>query len=203
MCYNNATHGQKSLGTSHYDCIWESEGKAPHIHFLGIWWKWVVTLTPSVRTMLPTPVSHWMEGWMGPRAGLNIVAKIEIFTQSGSKSLVIQTIASYFSDWAILASKNNEGHWELMTANLDILFTELLCRFTINTADLMHHRTTFCRHHRGVAMRVTRIPLAHWIGRNWLSTSTNRLWKHQISQNWNRMFQALSEGRRWASFSVT
>jgi hypothetical protein len=44
---------------------------------LGTRWRWVVTFTPLSRftTGEGAPATHWIGGWVGPRAGLDAVEK--------------------------------------------------------------------------------------------------------------------------------
>jgi hypothetical protein len=58
---------------------WGSGGTAPCILDLCTRWSWVVSFTH--RPLYPqgkSPGTHWIGGWMGPRAGLDTVAKRKI-----------------------------------------------------------------------------------------------------------------------------
>jgi hypothetical protein len=52
---------------------------APRILDLGTRWRWVVSFTP--RPLYPrerAPSTHWIGGWVGPRAGLDAEVKRKI-----------------------------------------------------------------------------------------------------------------------------
>jgi hypothetical protein len=58
---------------------WGSRSIPPRIHSLGARWRRVVSFTseplyPSGKT----PDTHWIRGWVGPRAGLDAVVKKKI-----------------------------------------------------------------------------------------------------------------------------
>jgi hypothetical protein len=58
---------------------WESGRIAPRFRDLGTRWRWVVSFTP--RSLYPTemfPDTHWIGGWVGPRAGLDAVVERKI-----------------------------------------------------------------------------------------------------------------------------
>jgi len=70
-------------------------------------------------------VTHWIRGWVGPRAGLGAVAKRKILVPTGNRTPIIQSLywLSYLSREAI---------------KCDILMT--LCWFTWLTGlDSYHH----------------------------------------------------------------
>jgi hypothetical protein len=52
------------------------------------------------------PGTHFIGGWVDPRAGLDDVEKWKFFTLSGLElplPLVVQPVASRYTDWAIPA----------------------------------------------------------------------------------------------------
>jgi hypothetical protein len=52
-----------------------------------------------------TPGTHWIRGWVGPRAGVDAV-KRKILSppwESNSRTPIIQAVASHYTDWAIPA----------------------------------------------------------------------------------------------------
>jgi hypothetical protein len=59
---------------------WVSGGIPPHILDFGIRWRWVVnfTLLPLYPQTKGPLVTHWIGGWVGPRAGLDAVVKRKI-----------------------------------------------------------------------------------------------------------------------------
>jgi hypothetical protein len=53
-----------------------------------------------------TPGTHFIGGWVDPRAGLDDMEKWKFFTLSGLEvplPLVVQPVASRYTDWAIPA----------------------------------------------------------------------------------------------------
>jgi hypothetical protein len=70
---------------------WWSGGIAPRILNLVTRWRQVVSFThftPSERT----PGTHWIGGWVGPRAGLDAVAKREKFLAPAGNRILIAPI---------------------------------------------------------------------------------------------------------------
>jgi hypothetical protein len=56
----------------------------PHFLDLSISWRWVVSFTP--RPLYPrerAPGTHWIGGWVGPRAGLDDMEKRKFLTLPG------------------------------------------------------------------------------------------------------------------------
>jgi hypothetical protein len=86
---------------------WGIEGIAPCILDLGTRWRWVVSLTP--RPLYPrerAPGTHWIGGWVGPRAGLDGVVKRKIPSprrESNPRTPIVQPVAQRGTDWAITA----------------------------------------------------------------------------------------------------
>jgi hypothetical protein len=70
LCFNWAPRHEGVLG---------SGGIAPRILDLGTIWRWVVSFTP--RPLYPkerAPGTHWIGGWVGPRAVLDAVVKRKV-----------------------------------------------------------------------------------------------------------------------------
>jgi hypothetical protein len=58
----------------------------PHFLDLGTRWRWVVSFTSRPlypREKTPPPGTHWIGGWMDPRAGLDDLKKRKFLTLSG------------------------------------------------------------------------------------------------------------------------
>jgi hypothetical protein len=71
---------------------------------LGSSWMWVVSFTPqSLYPREIAPDTHWIEGWVGPRTGLEDLYKRKLLPLMGLKSdpSVAQRITSRHIDWAI------------------------------------------------------------------------------------------------------
>jgi hypothetical protein len=70
-------------------------------------WRWVVGFTslplyPRERTLS----THFIGGWVDPRGGLDDMEKWKLFTLPGLELpslLVVQPVASRYTDWAIPA----------------------------------------------------------------------------------------------------
>jgi hypothetical protein len=57
----------------------------PRILDLGISWKWVASFMPRALYP-PSPSFLWIEGWMGPRTGLDNVERWNIFSPTGTQT---------------------------------------------------------------------------------------------------------------------
>jgi hypothetical protein len=72
-------------------------GIAPRILDFGTRWRWVVSVTP--RQLYPrerAPGTHWIGGWVGPRAVLDAVVKRKIPSprqESNSTAPIFQPVA--------------------------------------------------------------------------------------------------------------
>jgi hypothetical protein len=60
---------------------------------------------PEALPLGKGPRSHWIEGWVGPRAGLEDMEKRKFLILLGLELLpsVLQPVASRYTDYAILA----------------------------------------------------------------------------------------------------
>jgi hypothetical protein len=91
---------------------WGSGGIVPRLLDLGTGWKWVVSFTP--RPLYPqgkSPGTHWIGGWVGPRAILDTVVKRKILSphrKSNSRTSIIQPVANCYTDWVITAVLRNK-----------------------------------------------------------------------------------------------
>jgi hypothetical protein len=86
-----------------------------HTHFdLGTRWRWVVSFTPGHFTPRErAPSTHWIGGWVGPGAVLDMVLerKIPSFCQELNPShLIIQPIGSHYANWALPAPPPPHHH---------------------------------------------------------------------------------------------
>jgi hypothetical protein len=62
-------------------------------------------LSPKERA----PSTHWIGGWVGPRAVLDAVVKRKIISpcrESNPRTPIVQLVAQRYTDWAIMALKN-------------------------------------------------------------------------------------------------
>jgi hypothetical protein len=74
------------------EAYWSSGGIAPRILDLGTRWRWVVSFTPrSIYAQRKNPGSHWIGGWVGPRAGLDAVLL------PGLESPIIHPVAQHYT----------------------------------------------------------------------------------------------------------
>jgi hypothetical protein len=63
--------------------------------------------TPRERA----PGTHWIGGWVGPRAVLDAVVKRKIPTshwESNPRTSIVQPVAQHYTTWAIMAPCNRE-----------------------------------------------------------------------------------------------
>jgi hypothetical protein len=77
-------------------------GVDPRFLDLGISWRWVVSFT--LRPLYPwerATGTHWIGGWMGPRAGLDDVDR-----DSNPDPSIVWPIASRYTDYAIPAPQH-------------------------------------------------------------------------------------------------
>jgi hypothetical protein len=59
------------------------------------------TLRPLYRRENSPQSTHWTGGWVDSREGLNAVEKRKIPAPSGSRTQIVQLVASNYTDWAI------------------------------------------------------------------------------------------------------
>jgi hypothetical protein len=67
---------------------------------------WYVELVSKIWPQLFTPGTHFIVGWVDPRAGLDDMEKWKFFTLPGLElplPLVVQPVVSRYTDWAIPA----------------------------------------------------------------------------------------------------
>jgi hypothetical protein len=69
-------------------------------------WGWVVIATPPPLHPLERPGTHYIEGWVGPRAGLIGLRKISLLPP-GFDPRTAQPIVSHYTDYAIPAHNKN------------------------------------------------------------------------------------------------
>jgi hypothetical protein len=85
--------------------VWGSGCIYPHFLYLGTSWRWVVTFTPlSLYSRERATGTHFIGGWVDPRAGLDDMEKWKFFTLPGFElptPLVVQPVASRYTVWAI------------------------------------------------------------------------------------------------------
>jgi hypothetical protein len=63
--------------------------------------------TPGERT----PGTHWIGGWVGPRAGLDEEARRKKSSASvGDRTPVVQSVVSHYTDWATPAPRH-KSRW--------------------------------------------------------------------------------------------
>jgi hypothetical protein len=76
---------------------WWSGGIVPHLLDLGTRWKWVVSFTSQpLYPQRKSPGTHWIGGWVGPRAVLDMVVKRKIPSphwEWNRRTLIVQPVA--------------------------------------------------------------------------------------------------------------
>jgi hypothetical protein len=71
----------------------------------GTRWRWVISFTS--RSLYPregAPGTHWIGGWVGPRAVLDAVVKRKIprpRRESNPRTPIVQPVAWRYTDWAM------------------------------------------------------------------------------------------------------
>jgi hypothetical protein len=78
----------------------------PHFLDLGTSWRWVVSSTPlPLYPRERVPGTHFVGGWVDPRAGLDHMEKWKFLPHrdSYSRPPIVQPVASRYTDWAIPA----------------------------------------------------------------------------------------------------
>jgi hypothetical protein len=61
---------------SHHEGVWGRRGIASCIISLGTKWKWTVSVTPRpLEPWIRAQGTHYIEGWLGPRAGWDAVSE--------------------------------------------------------------------------------------------------------------------------------
>jgi hypothetical protein len=82
-----------------------SGGIAPRILDLGTRWRWVVSFTPRPHYLKESaPRTHWIGGWVGPKAVMDAVVKRKIRSprrESNPRTPIVQPLAQRYTDWAI------------------------------------------------------------------------------------------------------
>jgi hypothetical protein len=107
LCFNWAPRHEGVLGEWRYSSTL----------FFGIgttWGEWSVSRPGRFTPRGRAPVTHWIRGWVGPRAVLEAVVKTKIFIprlKSNPRTPIVQPVAQYCTDWAILRSCTNILLW--------------------------------------------------------------------------------------------
>jgi hypothetical protein len=67
-----------------HEGVWGSWCIDPHFLDLSTSWRWMVSFTPlPLYPSERAPGTHWIGGWVGPRAGLDYVEKRKFLTLPG------------------------------------------------------------------------------------------------------------------------
>jgi hypothetical protein len=77
---------------------------------------------PAALPWERAPGTHFIGGWVDPRAGLDDMEKWKFLTLAGLElptPMVVQPIASRYTDWAIPAPQRYEGHINIGCRNAD------------------------------------------------------------------------------------
>jgi hypothetical protein len=83
---------------SRHEDLLGSGGVAPRILNFGTRWRWVVSFTyRPLYSRLKSPGIHWVEGWVGPRPGLDAVAKTRspFHSSTGTRTRSLVTVVTY------------------------------------------------------------------------------------------------------------
>jgi hypothetical protein len=102
---------KKKVKLSRYMPWWHMGGEEVWLLLflnLGTRWGWVVSVTPRPR-FTPgerTPGSHWIGGWVGPRARLDAGARRKILCPCRGSNLdrpIVQPVVRHYTAWATAA----------------------------------------------------------------------------------------------------
>jgi hypothetical protein len=150
---------------------WGSGGIAPCILTSAIaGGEWSASrpgrFTPTERT----PGTHWIGGWVGPRAVLDTVVKRKIpspHQELNPRTPIVQPIASHYTDWAITAGTDKiinhgifYGMWCGGNVTSNILFSFVHPRILYNSAA---ESSWNCISHTWSNLNVTWMSRAIWI----------------------------------------
>jgi hypothetical protein len=75
------------------------------------------------------PCTHWIGGWVGPRAVLDAVVKRKVSSphwESNPRTPIVQPAAQRYTDWAVTALAN----WS-SSCNIKIRYVNLVCKFIV------------------------------------------------------------------------
>jgi hypothetical protein len=96
--------------TMHYDMktYWGSGGRAPRILWRSALdgGEWSASCPGRFTPRERAPLTHWIEGWVGPRTVLDAVVKRKIPSprrESNPRTLIVQPVVQRYTDWAITA----------------------------------------------------------------------------------------------------
>jgi hypothetical protein len=87
---------------------------APRILDLSTRWRWVVSFMPQL--LYPrerTPGTNWIGGWVGPKAGLDMVVKRKIPSLTGTHTLNHPACSPALYHWAMCLNKTIVN-WDFM-----------------------------------------------------------------------------------------
>jgi hypothetical protein len=80
-------------------------GGTAHTHILDLgtrWGEW--SASRPVRAIPPgkgtPPGTHWIGGWVGPRANLDICYRKNNFASAGDETSIVQSVVRRYTDWA-------------------------------------------------------------------------------------------------------
>jgi hypothetical protein len=166
-----------------------NRGITPRILDLGTRWRWVVSFTAG--RFIPrekAPGTHWIGGWVGLRAVLDVVVNRKIPSprrELNSRTPIIQPIAQRYTDWAIVAlfyvlilerNKIIPPYVDYLTAKLHtkstvIFFVTFMCTLLLTALISIYIDSFTC--HIPCYVRVTRTLGATnvWLGTLELSLS--------------------------------
>jgi hypothetical protein len=75
---------------------------APLFHHVGTCGKESASLSRRFTRRERVPGIHWIEGWVGARAGMDATMEKELPTPVGNRAFVTQPVTSFFADKVIL-----------------------------------------------------------------------------------------------------
>jgi hypothetical protein len=135
---------------------------------LGTRWRWVVSYTP--RPLYPEeilPGTHWIGGWVGPRAGLDVVEKRKILALSGfeprrSCPLPVTNIQCY-----VIASLSQLKRWVSRESRPALRIKRFILSWSETVKPVMQKKTSLGETKQRIA--IVNLPWQNWS----LSSSVN------------------------------
>jgi hypothetical protein len=99
LCFNWAPHHEGVLGEWRYSSTHSLTSALE-------WGEWSASRPSRFTPRERAPGTHWIGGWVGPRAVLDAVVKRKIPSprrESNPRTPIVQPVAQRYTDWAITA----------------------------------------------------------------------------------------------------
>jgi hypothetical protein len=145
-------------------------------------WRWAVSFTPW--PLYPMGIghgTHWIGGWVGPRAGLDSMKKKKYLASAGSRNPAVQPVARRCTASAIPDPFQVLIEFESMrVAGPDVWFTVVCINVRYFCFTFMYHNPLGER----MSHTCTHLPQnAVHAWSNWITVSGNQMTFRSLSQN--------------------